>query len=170
LHLRLPGRINYDNAAMATAAAVELGVPLDDATWAMGTVPTVAHRYSATKIDGQSVRLLLGKNPAGWSALLELLAPPPAPVVVAVNCRDADGRDASWLWDVPFERLRGRCLIATGERRADLAVRLLHADVTHVTTADPWRWLKENGHEGEMVDVVASYTAFMSLARRAHAN
>ena len=34
-------------------------------------------------------------------------APPPAPVVVAINARIADGRDPSWLWDVPFERLAG---------------------------------------------------------------
>ena len=41
----------------------------------------------------------------------------PLPVVLSVNARIADGLDTSWLWDVPFERLPGRPVVATGERR-----------------------------------------------------
>jgi UDP-N-acetylmuramyl tripeptide synthase len=168
--MHVPGRVNRDNALLAVAAAVELGVPLGEAAEAVRAVHSVAHRYAYETIQGQRVRLLLGKNPAGWCALLDLLASSSAPVVVAVNCRVADGRDASWLWDVPFERLRGHMVIATGERRADLAVRLLQAGVNHITTEDPWSWLHENGHNGlTTVDVVATYTAFMDLARQAHA-
>ena len=37
----------------------------------------------------------------------------------------------SWLWDVPFERLAGRPVVATGDRRLDLAVRLRYAEVDH---------------------------------------
>ena len=43
-----------------------------------------------------------------------------APVVVGINARAADGPDTSWLWDVPFERLAGRSVVATGDRRLDL--------------------------------------------------
>ena len=28
-------------------------------------------------------------------------------MIVTINSNAADGRDPSWLWDVPFERLRG---------------------------------------------------------------
>ena len=58
------------------------------------------------------------------SELLDLVADGSGPVVVGINARVADGRDPSWLWDVPFERLTGRAVVATGERCADLSVRL----------------------------------------------
>ena len=64
-----------------------------------------------------------------------MLAPAPAPVVIAINARTADGHDPSWLWDVPFELLRGRAVTATGERGLDLAVRLHYGEVDH--TVEP---------------------------------
>ena len=59
------------------------------------------------------------------------------PVVLSVNARIADGLDPSWLWDVPFERLAGRPVVATGDRRLDLAVRLRYAEVAHDVVAGP---------------------------------
>ena len=65
--------------------------------------------------------VLLAKNPAGWVETLnvidDLLPEGRGTVVVAVNARGPDGRDPSWLWDVPFEQLAGRKVIATGEPR-----------------------------------------------------
>ena len=52
-------------------------------------------------------------------------------MVVDFNSRTADGRDPSWLWDVPFERLAGRQVLVCGERREDVSVRLAYADVPH---------------------------------------
>ena len=65
------------------------------------------------------------------------MARPDAGLVVAVNARAADGRDPSWLWDVPFEVLRGRHAVATGERPRDVAVRLRYAGVEHVRRRRP---------------------------------
>ena len=90
--------------------------------------------------------------------LLDVLADDRRPVVVAFNANGADGRDPSWLWDVPFERLRGRTVIATGERSHDLAVRLKYADVEHRDEPDLGAALAL-GREGD-ADVVATYTAF----------
>ena len=67
------------------------------------------------------------------------MPPAPTPVIVTINSNAADGRDPSWLWDVPFERLRGRVVVATGDRRRDLAVRLLHTEVDRVVIEDPTR-------------------------------
>ena len=39
-------------------------------------------------------------------------------VVIAVNARVADGKDPSWLWDVPYELLRGRPVAARRRTRA----------------------------------------------------
>jgi lipid II isoglutaminyl synthase (glutamine-hydrolysing) len=162
--LRLPGRINVANAAMAMAGAARFGVDRHQAAAAMAATTEVAGRYRTVIVGDVSARLLLAKNPAGWLETFDLLAPAPTPVVVAINAQIADGKDPSWLWDVPFERLRGRLVVATGERSADLAVRLHYADVDHRRQPDLLEALRDAGPGA--VDVVANYTSFQALTRR----
>jgi lipid II isoglutaminyl synthase (glutamine-hydrolysing) len=170
LDLQLPGAANQANAAMAVVAATVLGVAPSRSLPALRTVTSVGGRYQTVSLGGRQVRLLLGKNPAGWSEMFAMLAPAPAPVVIAINARAADGKDPSWLWDVPFERLADREVIATGDRRHDLAVRLMYADVSHTTVADPWvsgGLPFEAGLPGRpALDAVGTYTAFRELLRR----
>ncbi len=164
LRLALPGRANRANAAVAIAVASVLGVEPATAAAAMSAVSEVAGRYATVAAAGRRARLLLAKNPAGWLEALDVLRPPPAPVVVAINARVADGRDPSWLWDVPFERLRGRVVVATGERSRDLAVRLRYAGVDHRRLPDPVDAIA--AVDGDVVDVVANYTSFQALRAR----
>jgi UDP-N-acetylmuramyl tripeptide synthase len=170
LDLQLPGAANQANAAMAVVAANLLGVAPSVSLPAMRTVASVGGRYQTVSLGGRQVRLLLGKNPAGWSEMFGMLAPAPAPVVIAINARAADGKDPSWLWDVPFERLADREVIATGDRRHDLAVRLMYAEVSHTTVADPWvngGLPFDAGLPGRpALDAVGTYTAFRELLRR----
>jgi len=170
LSLRLPGHANEANAVMALAATHVLGVAPDVALPAMATVGSVGGRYQTVTLGGRRVRLLLGKNPAGWVEMFAMLAPAPAPVVIAINARAADGKDPSWLWDVPFEQLAGRLVVATGERRHDLAVRLAYAGVDHVTVEDPWAAPSSmpstvRATDGPL-DAVGTYTAFREMLRR----
>ena len=60
-----------------------------------------------------------------------------AGVVLAVNAHVADGRDPSWLWDVPYELLRGVPVAASGERALDVAVRLEYGGVECFVEPDP---------------------------------
>jgi UDP-N-acetylmuramyl tripeptide synthase len=86
------------------------------------------------------------------------------PLVLAINARIADGRDPSWLWDVEFERLQGRRVVAAGERAADLAVRLRYAEVE----CDVWDGSILEGLErfdAPEVDIVANYTVFADIVR-----
>ncbi len=136
LGLGLPGRANRANAAMALAAASALGVDAGAAAAAMEGLDEVAGRYRSFRVEGVPARLLLAKNPAGWQEVLDVIRPAPAPVVVAINARTADGRDPSWLWDVAFEALAGRAVVAAGERGRDLAVRLHYAEVDHRYAGD----------------------------------
>ena len=137
VQLQLPGRCNAANAAMAVAAARVAGVDPEDALAAMVGIANVAGRYREVNLGPASARLLLAKNPAGWNEILDFLAAPPAGVVVAVNARGPDGYDTSWLWDVDFERLEGRPVVAAGERALDVAVRLRYAGVPHEVCPDP---------------------------------
>ncbi len=163
--LGLPGQFNRANAAMVVVAALAMTPagggpdPADrgpserpardvDVTGLLARVASVgevAGRYSSTVRGGHPIRLLLAKNPAGWTAIFDLLEEDAVPgepgdadpVVLSVNARTADGFDTSWLWDVPFERLTGRSVMVTGERRLDLAVRLRYAGVEAVVVSDP---------------------------------
>jgi UDP-N-acetylmuramyl tripeptide synthase len=171
LRLALPGRWNLANAALAvTAAATHFGVDPGDAAEAAATITTVAGRYMTVALpDGRRARVLLAKNPAGWSEVLHhLSAPLPArrncSVVIAVNARVADGKDPSWLWDVPYELLRGQPVAAAGERAFDVAVRLRYAEVDHIVEHDPLAAAAEL--PGDDVNIVASYTPFSAIYRK----
>src|SRR5205823_5127830 len=164
VQLTLPGQVNVGNAALAAAAAVRVwGVEPAAALAAMAAIPSVEGRYLETAYRGRPTRLLLAKNPAGWSEALRM-ARPDAPVVVAVNARAADGRDPSWLWDVPFEVLHGRHAIATGERSRDVAVRLRYAGVDHVRVDDAASALAA-AHGAGPVEILANYTAFQTYRK-----
>jgi CobQ-like glutamine amidotransferase family enzyme/UDP-N-acetylmuramyl tripeptide synthase len=164
LQLSLPGRFNRANAAMATAAAEVLGTGRAQAMTAMAEVGDVEGRFSTVTYGSVRARMLLAKNPAGWTELLGLLDGGTSPVVVGINARVADGHDPSWLWDVAFERLAGRRVVATAERARDLAVRLHYAGVAHVTVTDQLDALLASG--APAVEYVGNYTAFQDLRRR----
>jgi len=178
LRLGLPGAFNRANAAMVAVAAPAMGgwgdvpaVSVATAVERLSGIDEVAGRFSTVRRPGGAVLLLLAKNPAGWTAILDLMEEPDrprTPVVLSVNARVADGFDPSWLWDVPFERLAGRTVVATGERCRDLAVRLRYAEVEHLTVEDPVAAVDAAlaGAGGDTVEFLGNYTAFATLRGR----
>jgi UDP-N-acetylmuramyl tripeptide synthase len=164
--LALPGLVNTGNAAMALAAARELGVAPTDALGAMGGLHDVQGRYRQVPLGGKTARLLLAKNPAGWLEMLDLLeTTPPRPIVIHFHARVADGRDPSWLWDVPLERLAGREVHISGERAEDVGVRLAYAGVAYQLHPGPEQAAALCG--AAEIDVLATYTAFRELLLKA---
>lgn len=131
LQLRIPGRAGRANAVMAVAAADLLEVPVQEAADRLAAVTDVDGRYQDFALGDRHVRLLLGKNPAGWIEVLADLGRSDGQVLIGINAQIADGIDPSWLWDVPFEELAGRDVVAFGQRGLDLSVRLTYAGVEH---------------------------------------
>ncbi len=170
LALPLPGDFNRTNATMAVAVASARAVDPVAAVGRLTTVTDVAGRYRIIDVDGRSVRLLMGKNPASWTETMHVLRPTavgaaePAsvgaltPVVVCLNARGADGTDTSWIWDVPFELLAGRVLVASGDRRLDLSLRMQVAGLAHTVADDAVAGVRSV--PVGPVDLVATYTAF----------
>ncbi|MDR1790557.1 MAG: MurT ligase domain-containing protein [Propionibacteriaceae bacterium] len=152
--LNVPGYFNVSNAACALAAAVEFGISETDAVSGFATVTSPAGRFATAKIGKAQARLILAKNPAGWAEALPLIETDP--VVLAIDSVAADGKDVSWLWDVPYEVLRGRNVICAGPRAQDLAVRLSYAEVEHEVVPD----LFDAVNYAKQTDVVATYTPF----------
>ena len=167
VRLALPGKANIGNAALAALAAQVLGVDLGTGLDRMATITDVAGRYRVVDIEGRRARLLLAKNPAGWSEALDQLAGSADPCVVAINAQAADGTDPSWLWDVPFELLQGRAVVAAGERADDVAVRLTYGEVQSRTVPDVVAAVRAaTSPGGATCHVLANYTAFAQLLRR----
>lgn len=162
LILNTPGSFNLANAAMALAAASATGLDPVTAAEAIGKVADVAGRYKTFRVANKSVRLLLAKNPAGWAEMLKLAREPETAVVLALNARDADGRDTSWIWDVPFEVLASSEIAAAGDRHADMNLRLIYANHRPVASAiDAVAATKLLS--ATTVDVIANYTAFADI-------
>ena len=164
MRLSLPGRFNQSNALMAAVAAEASGVDALQALAAMEGVEEVAGRFTVRSFGDVRARLMLAKNPAGWGELLDLVAGSEAPLVVSINARIADGADPSWLWDVPYERLTERAVVATGDRYRDLSVRLHYGGVTHTTEPEPVAAVTSAAAgSDDVVDVIGNYTAFYDL-------
>lgn len=161
----LPGSSNLANAAMALAAAVELGIPPVAAGRSLAGVKVVAGRYATTRVGTHDVRLVLAKNPASWRSALEMIGGDSAAVLLAFNAEGADGRDTSWLYDVDFSGLRDRTVVVCGSRATDLAVRL---EMAGVAVAGQYADVRAALHaiRPGTVDLLATYTAFQQ-ARRA---
>ncbi|SOD63020.1 UDP-N-acetylmuramyl tripeptide synthase [Streptomyces zhaozhouensis] len=163
IRLQLPGRANQANATTAAAVAATFGIHPQVALQRMESVAAVAGRYDVVSYQGRDIRLLLAKNPAGWLETFSLIDPAPAPVLLSVNARGADGTDTSWLWDVDYTRLAGRPVAVIGDRRLDLAVRLEVANVDFgvYDTLDQAIAQLPAGR----IEAIANYTAFQDLRR-----
>jgi UDP-N-acetylmuramyl tripeptide synthase len=132
LILPLPGLFNVYNLLAAAAAAKEAGVPSLALSRGLKNYIGVFGRAEKKVIQDHHVLVMLIKNPVGASEVLKLVAGDPnARLLVALNDHYADGRDVSWIWDAQFEAiadsLGGKRLFVSGDRAADMAVRLKYA-------------------------------------------
>ena len=182
--VRVPiaGLYNAYNALAALAVARALDIALPTAALAIANFRPAFGRLEQVTVDGREVRLILVKNPAGFNAAIgALLETDRRPrLLAALNDRDADGRDVSWIWDADFETLAPAVehAVVTGIRSRDLANRLKYSGVARerIEVVDAWgsaidRAIGSAPVGGEVV-VLATYTAMQALrgelARRGH--
>lgn len=136
--LELEGLYNTFNAAAALATVrLVLGETADDEALvrALATVRPAFGRGERLQLDGQSLELVLVKNPAGFRLALASFASEGVATMIAINDQYADGRDMSWLWDVDFGSLADAGVdTVSGTRAWDMALRLEHdrVAVAHV--------------------------------------
>jgi UDP-N-acetylmuramyl tripeptide synthase len=171
--LPLGGIHNAYNATAALAAAAALGVPRVAAIAALERFVPRFGRSEGLELNGRRLWLGLIKNPAGTGAVVRTVAGDAevGAVVVAVNDRDADGRDVSWIWDAGFERLAasGVPVLPAGRRAEEVALRLKYAGADPAPVEhEPGRAIAaaaERCAEGRMVAVLATYTAMLEARR-----
>ncbi|HYL41698.1 MAG TPA: MurT ligase domain-containing protein [Candidatus Binatus sp.] len=122
--------IAYD-AALAIAAAAELGIEPEIAAGSMRDVRPAWGRLEPVDADGRRVIFAFAKNPMSYRTVVSVIESAAAPVdlLVAHSSSVVDGEDFGWLWDVEFERLAPwvkRTTVA-GDRSAEIANRLAYA-------------------------------------------
>ncbi len=109
--------------------------------------------------------LNLAKNPTGFNQNIDVMIKDPHPkeLVVVINDNAQDGADVSWLWDVDFERLKGRgirTVIASGIRCQDLLLRLKYAGMRSELEPDVEKAVCSCvGKDSRNLYVLVNYTA-----------
>lgn len=123
-------------AVLSCIAELDGGIT-DRSLIAIEQMPIPFGRGEKLDIRGKAITVGLVKNPSGFVANIETFIDrlQPDAVLFVVNDRLADGRDVSWLWDVPF---RGRIsedtkVFTSGLRAYDMALRLKHDGIVSDT-------------------------------------
>ena len=173
VHVPIPGLYNVYNALAALAAARALDLGLADAIRALTNFRPAFGRLETIDYEGRVLRFVLVKNPAGFNAAIgALLETGRRPrILAALNDRDADGRDVSWIWDADFETLAPfvEHAVITGVRSRDLALRFKYAGLAKErleVVDDPSAAIERASAaapEGAEVVVLTTYTAMLRL-------
>jgi UDP-N-acetylmuramyl tripeptide synthase len=138
----------------------------------LGRTTAAFGRVEQIEVRGRTLCLLLIKNPAGFTQVLEtfLAGRESVRALFVINDLHADGRDVSWLWDVPLEVLAGKknMVLTAGIRGADMAVRLHYAGVDALGTDSTKAGIEallEATPEGETAYILPTYTAMLEVRK-----
>ena len=171
LRVPLPAVYNIYNALAAVCALDALGVPAETIRDSMHTAAGFG-RMERFAI-GKGVTMILVKNPAGFTQVLDFLAGmrEDFDLMCCLNDQAQDGRDISWIWDVPLEQLtetemRVREAFVSGTRGEEMRLRLKHAglppDALHLVK-DGKAFLRGVSAAECPLVIVPTYTAMMRL-------
>jgi UDP-N-acetylmuramyl tripeptide synthase len=172
VELALPGLYNVYNATAAAALSLGMGASLGSVQTGLAGFSAAFGRFERVSLGSRTLVILLIKNPAGANEALRTLETGIPPVlVVALNDAIADGQDVSWIWDVDFEPLlpHARHVVATGERAAELALRLLYGGLPddRLEVVPSLERALDRGVElteaGDELVVLPTYTAMLAL-------
>ena len=170
LHVPLPAVYNIYNVLAAASALHAFGVDTQVVCDSMHAAAGFG-RMERFGI-GQGVTMILVKNPAGFTQVLDFLAGmEDFDLMCCLNDNAQDGRDVSWIWDVPLEKLaaesmRVRETYVSGTRGEEMLLRLKHAGLPasslHLVTRD-LAFLRAFSAEKRPLVIVPTYTAMMRL-------
>jgi len=165
--LRLEGAYNAFNGAGALSLCRQIlgREASEDLVRALSGVKEAFGRGEVLQKDGEKVRLILVKNPAAFRQSLLSFPDRGGSVMIAINDREADGRDVSWLWNVDFSSL-SHVHTVSGTRAAEMALRLKY-DLVPVSFAEPDLYpalegfMKAPGPR----QIFATYTAMLEIRK-----
>ena len=171
LHVPMPAIYNIYNALAAASALDAFGV---DAETIRASMHAAAGFGRMERFPvGKGVTMILVKNPAGFTQVLDYLAgmEEDFDLMCCLNDKAQDGRDISWIWDVPLEKLAGgairvREVFAAGTRSEEMLLRLKHAGLPNASlhpVKDDLAFLRTVTAGERPLVIVPTYTAMMRL-------
>ena len=171
LRVPLPAVYNIYNALAAACALDAFGA---DAGTIRASMHAAAGFGRMERFDiGKGVTMILVKNPAGFTQVLDHLAglEEDFDLLCCLNDKAQDGRDISWIWDVPLEQLAAQnmrvCEVyVSGTRGAEMLLRLKHAGLPLPTlhlVEDDLAFLHSVIAGERPLVIVPTYTAMMRL-------
>ena len=171
--VNLPAMYNIYNAIGAVAAVSEMGLGARAAIDALADFQCGFGRMERFRLGKGGARMMLVKNPAGCSQVIEFLenVREKFSLVVCLNDRSADGTDISWIWDADFEglsKLSGYLekVVVSGDRASDMALRIKYAGIApeYIETERSYEklvsWIEQ---QEEPVFIMPTYTAMLEL-------
>lgn len=171
LSFPLAGIYNLYNALAAAAIAQGLGLREELIEQVIAKAEAAFGRVERIEYEGRTIYLLLIKNPAGFAQVIEtFLMRDGLKIMFAINDNDADGRDVSWLWDVPLEVLAPHRpqAVTAGIRGADMALRLHYAEIESTPSGDfeeAIGQLIEITPKGGTAYILPTYTAMLQIRK-----
>lgn len=166
----LKGLYNLYNFAAAAAVLSTLKVgEIKD----LCTFSGAFGRMESFSVNNHTVLLLLVKNPVGFSSCIRYISSLKSDfnIAFALNDREADSTDVSWIWDCDFTPLsKKRSKVYTlGIRSFDMALRLKYdgISVSEILKGEDYKKLINIIKNADRDFVVfSSYTAMMSMRRQ----
>lgn len=171
VELKIDGVYNVLNAAGALALArLVCGSSVEESATLLRELTDVKPAFGrgeAITIGHDPLEIVLVKNPSGFRLALHSYAETPAATMIAINDNYADGRDMSWLWDVPFDNLAPSVAMISGSRAYDMALRLQYdlVDVSHVTPDLGEALSSFIVHTSGRRRIYCTYTAMLAIRR-----
>jgi UDP-N-acetylmuramyl tripeptide synthase len=170
--LKLTGIYNVFNAAAALAlvrAIVGDNLNQTKLIKALSQVTPAFGRGEKLIVNGQTLELVLVKNPSGFQLGLKSFNPSGYSTMIAINDNYADGRDMSWLWDVDFANLGAEGVTqVSGIRAYDMALRLQYDKVpiksVEVNLKKALKRFIANSPNGPK-RIYCTYTAMLAIRR-----
>jgi len=133
IKIDLQGLYNVFNVLASFCVAEILGFSTKEIKFALEKFSPRFGRAEKIKSNGNIYYIYLIKNPTGANEVIRTLFGKGGEknLIIALNDKIADGRDVSWIWDVDFEKIRGKIkkLLITGTRALDMALRLKYAGI-----------------------------------------
>ncbi len=168
----LPGTYNLYNALAAISLGQGVGIGVELIQQTLAVTQAAFGRVERVEIDGRTLVLLLIKNPAGFTQVLQtfVIGREAVRAMFVINDLAADGRDVSWLWDVPIEALAGSnpTVLTAGIRGSDMAMRLHYAGVKSTpaaSLAEGIDALVAATPVGETAYILPTYTAMLEVRK-----
>jgi UDP-N-acetylmuramyl tripeptide synthase len=172
----LRGNFNAKNVNAAAICVELFGVSHADVELHLSTFKAAYGRGEFVRYEDVAFHLYLSKNPASLTNNLSAISSKvldAAGLLFVLNDNIPDGRDVSWIYDVPpeniFDACKGKKIFVSGTRCLDMAVRLKYAGVQDCVVESSLETLVKNIVSDEKLTSVLAlpnYSAMLELRKK----